>query len=72
MGKDVGGEGTRRGEGSQISAGRAYTTEIDIEILGLDRPTIHQDVFAADASGPAISRGVDRGRFPSCCECVGE
>ena len=45
MGKDVGGEGNRRGEGSQISAGRAYTTEIDIEILGLDRPTIHQDVL---------------------------
>ena len=50
MGKDVGGEGNRRGEGSQISAGRAYTTEIDIEILGLDRPTVHQGVFAADAS----------------------
>ncbi len=69
---DVGREGDRRGKRCEVGAGRGVATEVDIEILGLHRPAVHQRILCAAADGPTHLCLRDRCGFRSRCERIGE
>src|SRR5437763_12441747 len=72
MGEDVGRESDRGGEGGQVGARRAGPAQINVKIFGLNRPAIHQRIFAAATGGPAIAGFVARSRYVSRRNRVGE